>query len=409
VINSTGDLGYLDEKAHLHLTGRKKEIIKRGGEQISPFEVEHALALHDSIEFALVFGIPCPFWGQRVGAAVVLKDKNILQEDGATLERNLKSFLANDIGLQSYKIPEKIVSVNAKALPMTRSKKYTRVGLSKHLNIQIDDEESDLTNLKPVKLHKSLIGVRFVLACWVFFNHVGEFGHGWEYSRSFCLHPPAFFFLGGILLAASTNGPVVDDLANFFSIRLAVLHPMYVLSVILLAATFSIRCNPSNYNSDFEFDRQPNADENFVCQASLVEMQWGVTMFISLLTHLFGIQTWPFAIPFQWFISMYAWFSSVYIFCVCVFPWIHNSFYKCRKSLKKILLQVLKWIVAHYVVVATFLLNWIFDKDSQIGQLFGLCAYLFPIGWLPTFAMGIGAYFIFSAMAPNEKLGAWKW
>lgn len=343
-----------------------------------------------------------------MGTAVVL---NTAQDKVCTsdIQRNLREYLTDDIQMQAHKIPEKILIVNEESLPKTRSNKYTRIGLAEKLNVKFDNDEVDLLALKPVRIHKAVVGVRFILACWVFFNHVGDFSAGWNYARSFCLHPPAFFFLGGFLLSASTNAPVVDDLKNFYAVRLAVLHPMYVFSVICLLATFVIRCNPQTFQESFDYDKEPEEGNFYVCQASIFEMPWGLTLFTSLFSHLLGLQTWPFSIPFQWFISMYAWFSSVYIFCVIVFPWVHKSFYIQKQNKGKIWEYILRWLIIHYAFVALFSLNWYLESDTATGQIYGICAYLFPPGWLPCFAIGVGAYFVFALYAPNEKLDAWKW
>ncbi|MFE1961061.1 AMP-binding protein [Streptomyces sp. NPDC059479] len=68
----TGDLGRLDSDGALHLTGRIKELINRGGEKISPESVESVLAQHPQVVQAVAFGIPDPLYGERVAAAVTL-------------------------------------------------------------------------------------------------------------------------------------------------------------------------------------------------------------------------------------------------------------------------------------------------------------------------------------------------
>lgn len=67
----TGDRGYLDEEGYLFLTGRSKDFIKRGGEMISPQEVEDVLLSHPGIREAAVIGVPDSQWGERVRALVV--------------------------------------------------------------------------------------------------------------------------------------------------------------------------------------------------------------------------------------------------------------------------------------------------------------------------------------------------
>jgi acyl-CoA synthetase (AMP-forming)/AMP-acid ligase II len=69
----TGDLGSLDEDGYLFLTGRLKNLINRGGEKISPEHVEDMLAGCPGVAEAAVFAVPDPIYGQRVGAAVILR------------------------------------------------------------------------------------------------------------------------------------------------------------------------------------------------------------------------------------------------------------------------------------------------------------------------------------------------
>lgn len=66
----TGDLGTIDERGYLSVTGRLKELIIRGGENIAPAEIETVLVSHDSIDDAVVVGVPDDRWGEIVAAVI---------------------------------------------------------------------------------------------------------------------------------------------------------------------------------------------------------------------------------------------------------------------------------------------------------------------------------------------------
>ena len=70
----TGDQGFLDGDGYLTLVGRLKELINRGGEKISPREIDEVLLAHPSVAEAVAFGVSHPTWGEEVAAAVVLRD-----------------------------------------------------------------------------------------------------------------------------------------------------------------------------------------------------------------------------------------------------------------------------------------------------------------------------------------------
>ena len=67
----TGDLGYIDAENYVYLSGRKKEIIIRGGENVSPLEVEAVIARHPAVKEVAVGGLPDRIWGEVVAACVV--------------------------------------------------------------------------------------------------------------------------------------------------------------------------------------------------------------------------------------------------------------------------------------------------------------------------------------------------
>jgi acyl-CoA synthetase (AMP-forming)/AMP-acid ligase II len=69
----TGDVGKVDDGGYLYITGRKKDLIIRGGENISPGEIENTLEAHPKIDEAAVIGVPDPDWGEVVKAILVLR------------------------------------------------------------------------------------------------------------------------------------------------------------------------------------------------------------------------------------------------------------------------------------------------------------------------------------------------
>jgi acyl-CoA synthetase (AMP-forming)/AMP-acid ligase II len=112
----TGDQGYLDSDCYLHLTGRIKDIIIRGGENIAPHEVDEVLLRHPAVAAAVAFGCPHPTLGEEVAAAVVLHQKNGSTE--SELINYCREFIAE------YKCPAKIYFVDA--IPTTATGKIRR-------------------------------------------------------------------------------------------------------------------------------------------------------------------------------------------------------------------------------------------------------------------------------------------
>jgi acyl-CoA synthetase (AMP-forming)/AMP-acid ligase II len=88
----TGDIGAVDNDGYLTLIGRLKELINRGGEKISPEEVEVVLLQHPAVGDAAVFGVPDPKYGEEVSAAVVLRGAATAQELQAYCRKRLADF-----------------------------------------------------------------------------------------------------------------------------------------------------------------------------------------------------------------------------------------------------------------------------------------------------------------------------
>ncbi len=121
----TGDQGVLDADGYLSLTGRLKEIINRGGEKISPREVDEILMDHPAVAQVVCFALPHPKLGEEVGAVVVLK------EGAAATERELQTFVAGRAA--DFKVPARILFMDE--IPKGATGKLQRIGLAQKLNL----------------------------------------------------------------------------------------------------------------------------------------------------------------------------------------------------------------------------------------------------------------------------------
>jgi acyl-CoA synthetase (AMP-forming)/AMP-acid ligase II len=116
---ATGDLGYVDEDGYLFIAGRSDDVIIRGGENISPGEIEDALARHPTVGAAAVIGVPDEEWGQRVVAFLEARG------DERADHEQLTSFSRRS--LAGFKVPEEFVFVDE--LPRTDTGKVLRTRL----------------------------------------------------------------------------------------------------------------------------------------------------------------------------------------------------------------------------------------------------------------------------------------
>ena len=83
----TGDQGVMDDDGYVTITGRLKEIINRGGEKISPREVDEIMMEHPAVQQCVTFGMPHDMLGEDVAAAVVLKQGAAGERQGAARVR----------------------------------------------------------------------------------------------------------------------------------------------------------------------------------------------------------------------------------------------------------------------------------------------------------------------------------
>ncbi|MGE4371247.1 MAG: ATP-dependent acyl-CoA ligase, partial [Burkholderiaceae bacterium] len=122
----TGDVGTLDDDGYLYFQGRLKEIIRRGGENISPFELEIALLDHPQVKDAAVVAVPDPIYGEEIKAVIVAKQ--------AFAAASLVEFLKPRV--PAYMIPRYIQF--ASAIPRTETQKIQRHLLQRDSSNVID-------------------------------------------------------------------------------------------------------------------------------------------------------------------------------------------------------------------------------------------------------------------------------
>jgi acyl-CoA synthetase (AMP-forming)/AMP-acid ligase II len=121
----TGDQGTIDPDGYLRLTGRLKELINRGGEKVSPLEVDEILSEHPAVAQCLTFGLPHPKLGEEVAAAIVLRG-------GFTAkDTELRDFAGER--LAPFKVPRKFVFL--KEIPKGATGKLQRIGLAEKLGL----------------------------------------------------------------------------------------------------------------------------------------------------------------------------------------------------------------------------------------------------------------------------------
>jgi oxalate---CoA ligase len=122
----TGDIGFLDGDNYLFISGRLKEIINRGGEKISPREVEEVMLEHPAIAQAVACSFPDPRLGEDV-IAVLVRHQGV-----AVSERELREFASKR--LAPYKVPRRVIFVEQ--IPKGPTGKIQRIGLAERLGIE---------------------------------------------------------------------------------------------------------------------------------------------------------------------------------------------------------------------------------------------------------------------------------
>ena len=121
----TGDQGYFDKDGYLKISGRLKEIINKGGEKISPLEVDNVLMDHPLVEQAVCFGYEDKMLGEEIATAIIVKEGMNCSEEEVKIYANEK--------LAKFKVPKKIFFVNE--IPKGATGKLQRNTLAKKFGL----------------------------------------------------------------------------------------------------------------------------------------------------------------------------------------------------------------------------------------------------------------------------------
>ena len=435
----TGDIARMDGDGFLYLTGRSKELIKRGGEQVSPLKVEAVLVQHPAVRVAVVFSVPSALWGEEVGVAIVLQDDHVDQPDEAIA--SIKKMMSTSKELARFEIPAHWKVVLDEDLPKTSTKKYKRAGLADILGMTKKVEETACSlkknSAKPAVVSTGLSGLRYCMAVGVMFNHIGTvwqgddernpltYGPAWWSAKATTFYFPAttFFVLGGFTLSHALNGKPVKKgtWLSFYNSRFQTLFPLYLLSLLCGLVNVLVVCRPETFSDEFSW--QPHNDTLTLasgklaqCQTSPVEMPYGAWLFMTLVVFCLGLQTWfPLWLLSSWFMY-YTWFNGVYYFIILVFPFMQNALARVKGDVK----AIQKWFIIYSVgtlmtagLLACYYAFPAWEEQDDVAKakswkenaqnIYALSTMMFPPYWVPCVGSGMAAYFWYDAVRPNES------
>jgi acyl-CoA synthetase (AMP-forming)/AMP-acid ligase II/thioesterase domain-containing protein len=134
----TGDEGYFDSDNYLIIKDRIKEIINRGGEKISPSEIDEVILDHPKVKQVVTFSVSHPVLGEEVGAAIVLN------KDQEASQREIQEYVSQR--LASFKVPRHIKFL--KEIPKSDTGKIQRIGLAEQLEMTYTETQQVMQEFK---------------------------------------------------------------------------------------------------------------------------------------------------------------------------------------------------------------------------------------------------------------------
>lgn len=337
----TGDYGRLDQKGQLVLKGRKKELIKRGGEQVWPNEIDDAVELIPEVLKGVAFGVSNPLWGEEVAVAIVLGERAPVEEE--RLKEEIKETCRQQ--LKPAAVPVQIIFLKSmEELPRGPTGKVLRNNMASHLKVtakdfflqnalmttpnyvdslaDCDDSDSDSNyddnEESGMALSHSLNGLRFLAACFVLQKHVGSYpNQEWELASQFYQAPAIFLALGALQHAVTAKPNVLQHWVVFVGNKIGTMHALFVVTqVIALLSYLTLQCS----------DNDTMKCEDFSSLSKIILNFLGSTF----LTPFFPYNA----------VNYYAWFQAAFYSFLILFPLTHTVLHKLRPCLQNVLLVV---------------------------------------------------------------------
>lgn len=264
----TGDVGAMDRQGRIRLCGRTKEMIKRGGEQVWPNEIDAVVEKVDGVSTAVSFGVPNELWGEEVAVAVVLEESLRDQASNAHVSVYDKIMASCHEYLDDASIPRQIIFLESTDQLLKGSTgKYLRSQMSSHLNVDAVDtgalralqssmKATSAANAPPTPPRaapsSALNGIRFMAACFVVMHHVGLYPtKGWLKVQSYTLNMTIFFTLAAFQLTCAIANSVKNEWAVFVGTKIGSMHALFVVTqFIALPAYLLFLCSDGCSSSE---------------------------------------------------------------------------------------------------------------------------------------------------------------
>ena len=359
----TGDHGILDRHGRLFIKGRSKEMIKRGGEQVWPNEIDDVVEKVPGVATAVAFGVPNELWGEEVAVAVVLADASQIDHPGYLKQLTDDILSTCRSHLDELSMPQQFKCVaSAKELLRGSTGKYIRSGMAQHLGVtavdtgalkvltsasqfqkqndpqsaigeialsnkQADDQagkwdwlqeilDSKIDEGRRIIPSEALNGVRFFVACCVVYVHVGIFPNlTFEKWKGYTPNMMIFFSLAGFQTTCQVARSVKGQWANFVGTKIGVVHTLFVVSQLITFPSYVL------FNA---FD-----DEG-------TQLIWNAADWTAVIARfLFSTAT---GLGHSQDVNMFAWFQSTYYCFLVFFPFLDH--YLRRQCLKRQLVML---------------------------------------------------------------------